>query len=306
MSEHGTRERSALGIDIGGTKIAVGVRAADGELRSLAERPTVRFDGAANLNTVRAMIDEFADPGAPVGLSLATTADAEGIVRDPRGWFGWTDLDLGGALSDLAPVVVVPDAACGAVAEARQGAGVGSERLLYLTFGTGIAHCIVDHGVPDLGFSGAGTLSGSSLPFASSWRSSPQWRSVEDIASGPGLAAGFAGGPHALDARAVASAYHDGDWLARRTVEHAAWQAGALISTLAMSLDPDRIVVGGGLTAGFPEYLVEIEAVAEVLLDDWHTELTPLRAARFESDSCWIGAAEVALNTFTANRKEPS
>ena len=290
-------ERPALGIDIGGTKIAVGLRDADGRFERLDEQPTTRFDGGANLRAVRIAIERFAPADATVGLSLATTSDADGVARDPRGWFGWTGWHLAERLADLAAVTIVPDAACGALAETRWGAGAGAKRLLYVTLGTGIAHCIVDDGVPQLGVSGAGTLSGSSLPFASSWPVQHHWRSVEDIASGPGLASGFAGSEHALDARPVAAAYRKGDWHARRTVEHASWQAGALIATLTTAFDPDRIVIGGGLASGFPEYAQLVNEVVDVLLDDWHAELTPLVPARFGSDSCWIGAAGASMGT---------
>lgn len=286
----------ALGIDVGGTKIAVGLCDERGEFQRLDEYPTARFDGAANLRAVRDAIERHLPLGSTVGISLATTSDAGGVARDPRGWFGWTGWNLRERLADLAPVTVVPDAACGAVAEARWGAGAGARRLLYITLGTGIAHCLVDEGVPQLGVSGAGTLSGSSIPFASSWPVQRHWRSVEDIASGPGLASGFAGGEHALDAHPIAQAYRGGEWHARRTAEHAAWQAGALISTLTTALDPDRIVLGGGLATGFPEYAGLIDAVAEVLLDDWHLDLTPLSPARFGSDSCWIGAASLSMD----------
>jgi glucokinase len=284
----------ALGIDVGGTKIAVGELSAGGEHRELAVIPTVQRDGHANLLAVTDAIARFAGPGARIGISLATTMDADGRVRDPRGWFGWTGVDLAHALDVPNAVEIMPDAACGAVAEARWGAGEGARRVLYVTLGTGIAHCLVTDGVPDTGSYGAGILSGSTPPFRSGWRTRPSWRSVEDIASGPGLAAAFAGSVAAADAHALADRFRGGEWWARRVVEHASWQVGSLIAGLATSTDPDVIVLGGGLAAGFSEYVDLIDGVLEVLLHDWHTSLVPAVPARFGAESCWIGAAGLA------------
>lgn len=300
----------ALGIDIGGTKIAVGELSPTGEHRELAIVPTVHRDGGANLATVTDAIARFAQPETPVGISLATTIDASGTVRDPRGWFGWTGLELAQALRVPNPIEIQPDAACGAVAEARWGAGAGARRVLYVTLGTGIAHCVVTDGRPDTGSYGAGILSGSTPPFRSAWRTRPSWLSVEDIASGPGLAAAFAGSIAATDAHALAAEFRTGDWWARRVVEHASWQLGSLIAGLATSTDPDRIVLGGGLAAGFPEYAELVNGVLGVLLHDWHTPLAPTVAARFGAESCWIGAAGLAAEhpapaEPSATRKEP-
>ena len=295
-----TGPERTLGIDIGGTKIAIGELtgvSADGEagsLRELAVVPTAHRDGRANLASVRDAIHRHATPETPIGISLATTMDASGRVRDPRGWFGWTGIELAAALEVPNPIEIQPDAACGAVAEARWGAGVGADRVLYVTLGTGIAHCVVTDGLPDTGSHGAGILSGSTPPFRSSWRARPSWFSVEEIASGPGLAASFAGAVTATDAHALATQFRAGDWWAQRVVEHASWQLGSLIAGLATSTDPDRIVVGGGLAAGFPEYVHLVDRVLAVLLDDWHTPLVPPVAARFGAESCWIGAAALA------------
>jgi predicted NBD/HSP70 family sugar kinase len=134
--------------------------------------------------------------------------------------------------------------------------------------------------------------------------------SVEDIASGPGLAAAFAGSIAATDAHALAAEFRTGDWWARRVVEHASWQLGSLIAGLATSTDPDRIVLGGGLAAGFPEYAELVNGVLGVLLHDWHTPLVPTVAARFGAESCWIGAAGLAAEHTapaepSVTRKEP-
>lgn len=296
---------TALGIDVGGTKIAVGAVAADGSRSELRVVPTARFDGAANLGAIVSAVHAFATPGTPVGISLATTIDERGIVRDPRGWFGWTGVDLPDALRALPnPVTIAPDAACGAVAEARWGAGTGARRVLYVTLGTGISHAVVTEGVADVGSHGAGILSGSIPPFRSSWRTEGSWLGVEDVASGPALAATFAGSPAAVDAHPLAAAYRGGDWWARRVVEHASWQLGSLIAGLATSTDPDRIVLGGGLAAGFTEYVSLAEDVVEVLLHDWHHTLVPLSRARFGGESCWIGAAALASGAATIDRKE--
>jgi predicted NBD/HSP70 family sugar kinase len=104
----------------------------------------------------------------------------------------------------------------------------------------------------------------------------------------------------ATDAHALAAEFRAGDWWARRIVEHASWQLGSLIAGLATSTDPDRIVLGGGLAAGFPEYIELVDGVLDVLLHDWHTSLVPTQPARFGSDSCWIGAAGLAAGAFPA------
>jgi predicted NBD/HSP70 family sugar kinase len=299
-------EVAAIGIDVGGTKIAVGALRPDGSRVELRVTPTARFNGDANLAAVVSAAETFATPDTPIGISLATTIDEHGIVRDPRGWFGWTGVDLPEALRSLSnPVTIAPDAACGAVAEARWGAGVDARRVLYVTLGTGISHAVVTEGVADVGSHGAGILSGSIPPFRSSWPTDGSWLGVEDVASGPAIAAAFAGSPAATDAHPLADAYRSGDWWARRVVEHASWQLGSLIAGMATATDPDRIVLGGGLAAGFPEYAALAEEVAAVALHDWHHPLVPLARARFGGESCWIGAAALAAGAAPSpDRKE--
>lgn len=283
-----------VGVDIGGTKIAAGYVNASGEAVLLGTAPTTPYDGQANLDTIERLISapEVADTNL-LGVSVATTFNHEGSLRDPRGWFGWK----GKVLADLLyrpnrQALVFADAAAGAIGEHSRGAGSPFSQMLYVTVGTGISHSFVIDGKPLNGAHNSAYFSGYT-PQARCDRERCDFMDVEKICSGPALAREYSG-PDARDARPVISAAQGGEARAVAIVEHAAFHLGALIATMVMMYDPAGVVIGGGLGTGATTYRTRAIEIARSLIITEHGRAIPMKAAELGPSSCWVGAIEMA------------
>ncbi|WP_411557622.1 ROK family protein [Plantibacter sp. MPB07] len=283
-----------VGVDIGGTKIAAGFLDETGRPVLLGTAPTSPYDGEANVRTIERLIDDPRVVGAEVlAVSVATTFENDGALRDPRGWFGWKGQVLADVLTKPErQALVFADAAAGAVGECTHGAGAGYDHLLYVTVGTGVSHSFVVNGEPLHGARNAAYFSGYT-PQARCDRRQCDFPHVEGICSGPGLARAFFG-PEARDARPVIAAATAGDPRAVDVVDHAAWHLGALIATMVSMYDPSGVVIGGGLGTGASDYRQQAVEVARSLITTEHGKGVPVVPASLGEMSCWVGAIEMA------------
>jgi glucokinase len=159
---------AAIGIDVGGTKTALGIVTTDGALaspRRLENRevPDARALLAAVAAEARALAEqiESATRLAGIGVGICELVDRDGEIRSSAS-IPWTRADVVDTLGPLGAVTLEPDVRAAALAEARLGAGRPFASFVYVTVGTGISHCLVDGGVPYLGSHGIAQLVGSS------------------------------------------------------------------------------------------------------------------------------------------------
>jgi glucokinase len=153
----------ALGIDVGGTKIAGAiVDLATGALIARRQMPTDYERGGAailadTLTLARGLADEADRLGlAPqaLGVGVAELVDPTGrVFSDHR--IRWTGLDVAGTLGAVLPTVISADVRAAALAEARFGAGRGLTDFYFVTIGTGVSGGLVMDGVPYAGSRGA-------------------------------------------------------------------------------------------------------------------------------------------------------
>jgi glucokinase len=275
MSDH-----LVAGIEIGGTKLQLGLGPGNGTLIALERLRVERTEGARGIleqirnafprlvgqaglkhDDIRAVGIGF---GGPVRSSVGRTQKSYQIA-------GWDDFPLTSWVVDQLAVgcaVLENDADAAGLAECRFGAGVGYSPLLYITVGSGIGGALI---VEDRIYRGAGggatEIGHLRVPcIADSQRG---WRELERVASGWGIAAAarelvehnypqkskdwvllsMAGGdPGQITATLVAKAASLGDSQSREVLETArAAFAFALTQTIAL-LAPRRIVIGGGVS----------------------------------------------------------
>jgi glucokinase len=252
-----TNDICALGIDVGGTKIAAGVVTRAGKLlfhRRLltgAER-----GGEAVLRDVEALSVELKNRAeeagmkvAGIGLCVAELVDLEGNVTSGHTikWDGWPIRER---LSRIAPTVIESDVRAAALAEAIYGAGRDYEIFFYLTVGTGISCCLVMHKRPYAGAHGDALICASS-PLTSTCAECGASNNValEDYASGPALARRYQ--PYSPEkisrAEEVIKAAQGGDARAVEIARSAGDALGVTAGLLVNTLDPEAVVVGGGL-----------------------------------------------------------
>lgn len=288
--------RYAVGIDVGGTKIAAGI--VDLVTGAVIGRRQVATEfergGAAILaDTVGLAHDvsrEAKSLGLPVktmGVGVAELVDLRGrVFSDHR--IRWSGLDVAGHLGAVLPTVISADVRAAALAEARLGMGRGLSAFYYATIGTGIAGVLVLNSVPYAGSRGAALVIANSMDRRRCQSCGhPVGGMVEDIASGPALAAAF-GVPTAED---VVAAAQGGDARALHIIDQAAAELGHVLALLADSLDPQSIILGGGLgCAAGPYFDALTRAIRRGLWDGVPNPL-PITRAALGPDAGLIGAA---------------
>ena len=294
--------RHAIGIDVGGTKIAGGI--VNLTTGAIAGRKRVATDyargGTAVLTDVGRMAQELLaeaeqmhlSPGA-LGVGLAELVGPAGqVFSDYR--IGWKGLDVQNHLSPILPTTVTSDVRSAAMAEARYGAGRDIADLIYVSIGTGISAVLVQNGVPYTGARGAALV----IATARTHHHCPACShvavtSVEDIASGPGLVAAMGG---VSQAEQVLAAAHAGDPRAIDIIDHATMELGRVVALLVNSLDPAVVVLGGGLGSAPGLYYQGLCRSIRTGLWDGDAHLVPVIQGALGPDAGLVGAAAATIH----------
>ena len=256
----------ALGLDVGGTKIAAAVVDLERGIIQAARRvPTAPQRGSdAVLADCRALVAELGEGAVAVGLALCELVDREGRIRSAE-TVDWRGLDLSDTFD-----CVESDVRVAALAEARFGAAHDEPDFLYVSVGSGISHCLVTEGGPRFGVRGAAIGTGAPL--------------IEQWSSGLALAR-RTGHESAEDALA--------DLEAAEIVEDAACRLGVTLAALVNAVDPGAVIVGGGL--GLHDgYRERVELAMRDEIYDPEARRLPFLPAGLRGDAPVIGAALAA------------
>ena len=251
-------ERWAIGLDVGGTKIAgalVGLPA--GSLSARRAIPTQpERGGRAVLDDALGLARQLLEAAAAasvtvmgIGVSVCELVDLAGNVTSGQ-TVAWDGLPVLAEFSRLAPAIVESDVRAHALAEASLGAGQGRRLCVFATVGTGISSCLVQDGRPYAGARGnALVLASSPLSLPCPVCGNTHWPALEEFASGPALVTRFntLSGRQATRAEEVLAAAEAGDTEAQSVVRSAGQALGAGLGWLVNVLDPEVIIVGGGL-----------------------------------------------------------
>jgi glucokinase len=232
-----------------------------------------------------------------IGLALAELVGTDGRVLSAA-TFPWQDLPLSERLGLPRPLRLEADVRAFALAEARFGTGRGLRQFLAITVGTGISSCLVLDGRPYPGARGlSGTMASQPGCFPSSAGELTTALALEQFASGPALAARLHAGRPSFrgNGRDVAELARQGDAHAAQIVQTAGRALGAAIAHLINVLDPEAVVLGGGLGLGGGPF--EEALVASAREHIWSPLLrsVPILHAATGADAAVIGAALAAL-----------
>jgi glucokinase len=192
------------------------------------------------------------------------------------------------------PVFFDADVRAAARAEAHFGAGRDMGCFLYVTVGTGISSCLVLNKAPFTGARGlTGTFASGHGLMAGGDRQLLLGHPLEQFAAGPALAARFAALTVGFEGAApeVLALADAGDPHAEPVVETAGLALGAAIAHLINVLDPEAVVIGGGLGLASGLYRRSLEeAVRKYVWTELHRDV-PLLSACLGNDAGIIGAA---------------
>jgi glucokinase len=307
MSEHATLNirTCAVGLDVGGTKIAGGVVARDTRpvltRRAIATR--AERGGAAVLEDALALASALCADARGVdvdvigiGVGVPELVDQAGHLASAHA-IDWRDLPVRQRFADLGPTVLEADVRAHALAEARYGAGRAYKLFTFVTVGTGISCCLVQDGKPYAGARGNALVLASSPLTTTCPECGAVLRPVlEEFAAGPALVARYNQGcdRHAARGEDVVMAAKAGDATARHVLRSAGEALGVSTGWLVNVLDPEALVVGGGLgLAGGLYWESFVAATRAHIWADASRDL-PIVMAALGPDAGLIGAAATA------------
>ena len=298
-------------VDIGGTKIAVGIVDGHGIVLSRMEAPTGPGSTySSGLESISNMLRQCAkSAGSEItGIGIGST----GPVDPHGGALGEVDFlphwRQQNPVQDLAKffgvkVALENDADAGALAEAAWGSGQGKSRLIYITVGTGIGGGIILDGQLYRGADGAHPELGHHVIDPSGPACSCGFRGCwESLAAGPAMAAWTqsqaSGNDSYRTAEQICQLARGGDELARRAVEREAYYLGLGLANLINLFTPDMIVLGGSV---MKSAILFLEGIRKTICRGCRFvpfEKTELALASLGDDANLIGAARVWHHRF--------
>jgi glucokinase len=308
-------------VDIGGTKIAVGMVDEHGKVSARLQCPTDADRGYENaLRNIREMLEATARRANTQisGIGIGSTGPIYprtgeiGYVNFFPNWKGQNPVKDLKEIFQL-KVAIENDADAAALGEAGWGAGKNKKRLIYVTVGTGIGAGIVvdgqlyrgvDYSHPEIGHqvidpSGPLCLCG----FHGCW---------ESLAAGPGMTAWLekeAPPDYAhrddLSAKRICELAVAGDEWAKRAVERETYYLGLGMANLVTMFTPDAIVLGGSLMKSANLFLDGIRKIISQSCGFVPFEKTELTLASLGEDANLIGAARVWYHRFSSDGNQP-
>lgn len=321
--------RLAIGIDIGGTKVAGGLVDVDGNITRRARRDTPHRSKSPSVveNTIVDVVDELmqmvgSETVAAVGIGAAgfVAADRATVVFAPH--LSWRHEPLREALQKrvAVPIFVENDANAAVWAEWRFGAAQGETHVMMITLGTGIGGGILINGEVQRGRFGIAGEFGHMQVVPDGHRCECGNRGCwEQYASGNALVREarslvsanspiasdlldrVEGRPSNLTGPLITEAAREGDPTARELLAEIGNWLGVGIANLAAAFDPGTFVIGGGVSAAGDLLLDSArETFKRRLTGRGYRPEARIVAAQLGNDAGLIGAADLARRTADA------
>lgn len=322
-------ETLTIGFDIGGTNMRAGVVDSQGKILRAASLPTP--DTEAGMDTgihdlvTRLRKDYKVDA---VGLAVAGFLDPECEVVRFAPHLPWRDAPVRQHLSEVLglPVRLEHDANSAAWGEYKYGAARGVDDWVLFAVGTGIGATIMSKGEIFRGAYGTAPEFGH-LPVVPGGRRCPCGKrgclerycsgtalveTLKELAescrfcTGP-LIAQFREDPSKLNGAMVTEAAAAGDPLGVAAVEEFAYWLGEALAIVADVIDPELIVIGGGVSRAADLYLERARAYfSERIVGAGHRPLAKIATADLGADAGMIGVADLARRLAEAESVAPS
>ncbi|MDN4476087.1 ROK family glucokinase [Demequina sp. SYSU T00192] len=307
----------SLGVDIGGTKVALGVIDADGAIIERREYPTPGSPTGID-EVIVAAYRELAERHAIVSMGLAVpglvSSDRETVMFAPN--VNYRNYPIAARIrtliDDEVPVLVENDANAAGWAEYALGAGDGRDMLM-LTIGTGVGGAVVLGGQVLRGAHGAGAEVGhlqivdggltcgcGQQGCFEAYASGTALERMAREAVGRGSAASarlqaIAAVDGAVRGKHVALAAAEGDTLSLDLLDRLGEWIGRGAASLAAVLDPAVIVIGGGVsTVGDPLFTGIRRGFSRHLTGGENRPVAPIIPAAFGNEAGILGAADLA------------
>jgi glucokinase len=310
--------RGVLGVDIGGTKVAVGVVDRGGKILKQGRIPMVAnstpeaaFDAVTG--AINSMLSTSDGNIEGIGICAPGPLDPKsGIVLNPPNLPCWRSFPLAERVTEKysVPVKVDNDANAAALAETIWGAARGFRYVFYATIGTGIGTGIVFDGAIYHGKTGSAGEGGHvSIDYRGPLCGCGKRGCIEILAAGPAIGArararvaadpsrgagilDLAGGDAAaVTSEKVGQAFAAGDALAREILLETVEVLTPWLGNIVDLFDPDVLVVGGGVAAMMRPFFDEIKQRLPAWCVNPRASEIPLLMAHYGADAGIAGGA---------------
>ncbi len=288
----------AIGLDIGGTKIAAALVDNHGTVLARRHSPTPATAGStAILDAAAELVDDLAAAALPVGIGSAGTIDPEtGSVRYATSSLpDWAGVRLRDQMEVRTgrQVVVDNDVNAAALGEWWVGAGRDHSRVLLVAVGTGVGGGFVDGGHVYRGGRGLGMDVGHLLVTETDELCGcGRTGHLEAVSSGTAIGRAYAAATgRVATGRVVADRAATGDVAARRVLDRAATLLGRAVAGLVATVEPDLVVLTGGAASSLIDTAVrayESERIAAY-------RQCSLVGGQLGGDAVMVGAARRVL-----------
>ncbi|GAB4073449.1 glucokinase [Barrientosiimonas marina] len=304
---------SIIGIDIGGTSIKIGNVDTDGRILNKWEIATSHMnDGASIISDIwQSLSQNISDITAVKGIGIG----APGFIDSTTGYvyeavnIGWKDLALAEELRALSglPVFVANDANVAALGENWKGAGDNAQNLIALTIGTGVGGgLIVDGDIVDGANGMAGEIGHATIEPGGYLCNCGRRGCLETVASATGIVRQAmetikTGANNqlirhyqakgAITAKDIFDLADQGDAASREIIMHTADTLGMAIANAAAFMNPEKVLIGGGVSKAGNHFIDLIDAAFRNYALQRVSVICDLKAAQLENDAGMIGAA---------------
>ena len=311
-------EQLCIGIDLGGTSIKMGIFGADAKLLKKWEIPTDTSNKGENIikDIAKSIKKELKASDLSImdcigiGMGVPGPVLKSGYVKVCVN-LGWKDVYPGRELSDILGGIAVylgNDANVAALGEAWQGAAKDMQDVVLVTIGTGVGSGIIIDGKIVVGRHG---LAGEIGHIHVEDNESKQCNGcLEQVASATGIVrlaknaleegkrTSMLQNIEKISAKDVLESAKAGDELAMEVVQKVCAYLGVAISKVSLTVDPEVIVIGGGVSkaGSFLTDLIKKEYLKYTTLSDEQADIV---LAKLGNDAGIYGAAKLALSALT-------
>ena len=311
-----------LGIDLGGTKLALAVFDLAG---NLLNRDIINLAGRYGTEVglliktqCKVLIEQYKheDPVSAIGISVPGIVSKLNTVWAPNipGWEDYPLLEEMKSVAPTVPITIESDRNCYILGEMWQGNARASNNAIYLAVGTGIGAGICINGNIFQGAHGiAGAIGWMGFNASSNKEHAEKMGCLESQASGLGIARVTKqmlqenknyNGPlqdkplETITAHDVFTAYEMNDEIARKVIEMSIDCWGLAIANLISFFDPEKIILGGGIFGPAIKFIPQIKKSAANWAQPVSFKHVIIEASLLGGDAGIYGAGFLALNKF--------
>jgi glucokinase len=319
----GNSHNLVLGVDIGGTKVAVGLVNSRGQIRHAGRAPMIARGSAeegfrAVLHAMDGVMPEARAAGVrAIGVCAPGWVESErGVLLSATNLPCWRNFPLARRIENHygLPTRLTNDASAAALAEAKWGAGAGQESIFYVSLGTGIGTAIVRDGKIYHGRSGGGCEGGHmTVNFSGPLCGCGKRGCIEMYASGTAIsrrARSLLGSTRNKQSRmlkmadgkisdvtaeTVNKAARSGDKFARQVLQEASDHLAVWLGNIIDLLEPEVIIMGGGIGRVMTSFRGRMRSALETWAINPGAHRVPILNARYGAQSALAGAAALWL-----------